>query len=332
MTIRIGISGFGRIGRCVFRIARRSSNMEIVAINDLGNTETLAHLIRHDSAHGNLRGTVRTEGEKMWVDDKEIAMLKQADPASIPWGELGVDVVVEATGLFRKQEQLHKHIAAGDRKVVLTAPLKGPGRTIVLGVNEVDYDPETDEIVSCASCTTNCMAPITKVLGEKYGIAAGLMSTVHAYTNDQRLLDSAHSDLRRARAAALSIVPTTTGAAKAVSLVSPEFEGLFSGLAFRVPVPVVSVLDLVVQLETAAAAEEVNRALKEAAQGELEGILSYTESPIVSCDITGNPHSSIVDSLLTMSVGNLVKVVSWYDNEWGYASRVADMVGLIGRR
>jgi len=306
--------------------------MEIAAINDLGSTDTLAHLIRHDSAHGNLRGTVRTKGDTMLVDGKEIAMLKHADPSAIPWGELGVDVVVEATGRFRKQEELLKHLTAGARKVVLTAPLKGPGRTIVLGVNEADYDPETDDVVSCASCTTNCMAPITKVLGEKYGIAAGLMSTVHAYTNDQRLLDSAHSDLRRARAAALSIIPTTTGAAKAVALVSPEFEGLFSGLAFRVPVPVVSVLDLVVQLETPVPAEKVNRALKEAAEGELEGILGYTDSPVVSCDIAGNPHSSIVDSLLTMSVGNLVKVVSWYDNEWGYASRVADMVGLLGRR
>ncbi|MDA8097650.1 MAG: type I glyceraldehyde-3-phosphate dehydrogenase [Clostridia bacterium] len=332
MTIRIGISGFGRIGRCVFRIARRRSNMEIAAINDLGSTDTLAHLIRHDSAHGNLRGTVLTKGDTMLVDGKEIAMFKHADPSAIPWGELGVDVVVEATGRFRKQEELLKHLTAGARKVVLTAPLKGPGRTIVLGVNEADYDPETDDVVSCASCTTNCMAPITKVLGEKYGIAAGLMSTVHAYTNDQRLLDSAHSDLRRARAAALSIIPTTTGAAKAVALVSPEFEGLFSGLAFRVPVPVVSVLDLVVQLETPVPAEKVNRALKEAAEGELEGILGYTDSPVVSCDIAGNPHSSIVDSLLTMSVGNLVKVVSWYDNEWGYASRVADMVGLLGRR
>ncbi len=331
MTIRVGISGFGRIGRCIFRIARRRPDIEIVAVNDLGGTETLAHLLRYDSAHGNLRGTVHTVGDTMVVDGKEVALLKYAEPADIPWKAYGVDVVVEATGKFRKYDQAREHLKAGARKVVVTAPIKGGGKTIVLGVNNEDYDPDNDDVVSCASCTTNCMAPITKVLGSKYGIVSGLISTVHAYTNDQRLLDSAHSDPRRARAAALSIVPTTTGAAKTVGVVSPEFKGLFDGLAFRVPVPVVSVLDLVVQLEAPVSPQEANQLLKDAAAGSLKGILDYTESPVVSCDIVGNPHSSIVDGLLTMSVGNLLKIVSWYDNEWGYATRVTDLVELVGR-
>lgn len=331
MTIRVGINGFGRIGRCIFRIARRRPDIQIVAVNDLGSPETLAHLLRYDSAHGNLRGTVHTAGDAMVVDGKDIALLRYAQPSDIPWKDYGVDVVVEATGRFRKYDQAREHLKAGIKKVVVTAPVKGGGKTIVMGVNDADYDPDNDDIVSCASCTTNCMAPITKVLGARYNVLAGMISTVHAYTNDQRLLDSAHSDPRRARAAALSIVPTTTGAAKTVGVVSPEFKGAFDGLAFRVPVPVVSVLDLVVQLDAPVSPQEANEVLKQAAAGPLKGILDYTESPVVSCDIVGNPHSSTVDGLLTMSVGNLLKIVSWYDNEWGYATRVTDLVELVGK-
>lgn len=332
MTIRIGINGFGRIGRCIFRIAMEQPNIQIVAVNDLGDTKTLAHLLKFDSAHGNLSADLRVEGDWMWANEEKIKMLRKSEPDELLWGELGVDVVIEATGRFRKFEEAKQHINTGASKVVVTAPLKGGGKTIVMGVNEQEYDPEVDHVVSCASCTTNCLAPIAKVLGEHFGIVSSMVSTVHAYTNDQRLLDSAHTDLRRARAAALSIVPTTTGAAKAIGLVLPEHQGHFEGISFRVPVPVVSLLDAVFQVQTPATPAEVNSVLRTAAQTPpLQGILDYIESPVVSCDIIGNPYSSIVDGLLTMAVGQLVKVVSWYDNEWGYAQRVVDMADYINR-
>jgi len=332
MTVRIGINGFGRIGRCIFRIARERPDIRVVAVNDLGDARTLAHLLKYDSAHGNLQANLHTDGDRLWVNDEETVLFKKAFPDEIPWGSLGVDVVIEATGRFRKPQEAKRHLDAGAAKVVLTAPFKGEGRTIVLGVNEQDYDPATDHVVSCASCTTNCLAPIAKVLGECFPVVSSMVSTVHAYTNDQRLLDSAHSDLRRARAAALSIVPTTTGAAKAVGLVLPEYRGHFEGLSFRVPTPVVSVLDAVFQLKTPVTAGEINAVLKAASQSDrLKGILDYTEDPVVSCDIIGNPHSSIVDGLLTTTVDCLVKVVSWYDNEWGYANRVVDLAVFVAR-
>lgn len=332
MTLRIGISGFGRIGRCIYRIARRRPDVQVVAINDLGDIKTLAHLLKYDSAHGNLRGQLRVEGDRIWVDDEETVVFSKPAPEELPWGDHGVDVVVESTGRFRSVEQAGRHLAGGASRVVVTAPMKGPGRTIVMGVNEQEYNPATDLVVSCASCTTNCLAPIAKVLGSHFKVRSSMVSTIHAYTNDQRLLDSAHSDLRRARAAALSIVPTTTGAAKAVGLVLPEYKGHFEGLSFRVPTPVVSVLDAVFQVETPVTAEEVNTVLRAATKTPpLQGILDFIEEPVVSCDIIRNTHSSIVDGLLTAAVDQLVKVVSWYDNEWGYACRVLDLAAHITR-
>lgn len=332
MTLRIGISGFGRIGRCIFRIARRHPGVQVVAVNDLGDIKTLAHLLKFDSAHGNLKAKLRVDGDRIWVDDEETVVFSKSAPEELPWGEYGADVVIESTGRFRSVQEAGRHLAGGASRVVVTAPLKGPGRTIVMGVNEQDYDPATDTVVSGASCTTNCLAPVAKVLGSHFRVRSSMVSTVHAYTNDQRLLDSAHSDLRRARAAALSIVPTTTGAAKAVGLVLPEYKGHFEGLSFRVPVPVVSVLDAVFQVETPVTAEEVNAVLRDAAKTPpLQGILDFIEDPVVSCDIIRNTHSSVVDGLLTATVDQLVKVVSWYDNEWGYACRMLDLAAHIAR-
>ncbi|MBO8128870.1 MAG: type I glyceraldehyde-3-phosphate dehydrogenase [Peptococcaceae bacterium] len=332
MTVRVGINGFGRIGRCMFRIALNRPELNVIAVNDLGDPATLAHLLQYDSVHGNLTHNVTLQGDTLYVDEKEIKLFGYASPDQIPWKEIGVDIVVEATGKFRTYEGASKHLAAGAEKVVVSAPVKGGGKTIVMGVNEDEYQPDKHQVLSCASCTTNCLAPLASVLHGEFGIVSAMVSTIHSYTNDQRLLDSAHKDLRRARAAALSIVPTTTGAARTVALVAPEFKGLMDGLAFRVPTPVVSVLDFVMQLQQPVSRDEVNRVLREASAGRLKGIVSYVEAPLVSRDIIGNHHSSIVDGLLTMSVGSLVKVVAWYDNEWGYANRVIDLVSYIGHK
>ena len=322
MTIRIGINGFGRIGRLVFRGAVKNPNMEIVAINDLTDAATLAHLLKFDSLHGIFDGDVDVDGDSLVVNGKKIKVLAERDPKNLPWGELGVDYVVESTGIWRKRDQAQWHIDAGAKKVIITAPAKGEDITIVMGVNEDKYDPANHHVVSNASCTTNCLAPFAKVLHDTFGIKKGLMTTVHSYTNDQRILDLPHSDLRRARAAAMSIIPTTTGAAAAVGLVLPELKGKLDGYALRVPTPTVSVVDLVAELEKETTAEEVNDALRAAAEGPMKGILGVEDRPLVSIDFKGDSRSSIVDSALTAVMdGNMVKVVSWYDNEWGYSMR-----------
>lgn len=330
MTIKIGINGFGRIGRLVFRGAFANPNMEIVAINDLTDPETLAHLLKYDSNHGIFAGEVSVEGEYLVVDGKKIRVLAERDPKNLPWGELGVDYVVESTGIWRKRDQAQWHIDAGAKKVIISAPAKGEDITIVMGVNEDQYDPAKHHVISNASCTTNCLAPFAKVLNDKFGIKKGLMTTVHSYTNDQKILDLPHSDLRRARAAAMSIIPTTTGAAAAVGLVLPELKGKLDGYALRVPTPTVSVVDLVAELEKEATAEEINAALKEAAEGPMKGILGVEERPLVSIDFKGDSRSSIVDAgLTTVMEGNMAKVVSWYDNEWGYSMRVVDLIAYM---
>ena len=329
MSIKIAINGFGRIGRLVFRAASARDDMEIVQVNDITDAATLAHLLKYDSVHGVYNKTVKAEGDSMIVDGKKIKVSAERNPADLPWGELGVDVVIESTGVFRKREQIAKHLEAGAKRVVLTVPAKDEiDATIVLGVNDGELKAE-HKIVSNASCTTNCLAPIAKVLNDKFGIKRGLMTTIHAYTNDQKILDSPHSDLRRARAAAAAIIPTTTGAAKAVGKVIPDLNGKLDGFAMRVPVSDGSVVDLVAELEKETTVEEINAAIKENAEGAMKGILEYTEDPIVSVDIVGNPRSSIFDALSTMVLkgeGNFVKVVSWYDNEWGYSNRVVDLV------
>jgi glyceraldehyde 3-phosphate dehydrogenase len=328
--MRIAINGFGRIGRAVYRIvaARESTPIEIVAVNDLTDDATLAHLFKYDTNMGRFDGTVTLEEGVMHAGGQSVKMLEERDPSK---RELGVDVVVESTGVFRTRDKLNLHIGAGAKRVVLTAPAKDPmDATIVLGVNDDGLSPD-DVLVSNASCTTNCLAPVAKVLNDSFGIERGLMTTIHAYTNDQRLLDMPHSDLRRARAAAANITPTTTGAAKAIGLAIPELAGKLDGMAVRVPVPDGSLVDLVVVLNRDVTAAEVNAAMQAAAEGPLEGILEYNVDPIVSSDIVGNPHSSIFDSALTNVInGNLVKVVSWYDNEWGYSSRVVDLLELMG--
>lgn len=331
MSVKVGINGFGRIGRLAFRYALENGNdVDIVAINDLTDANMLAHLLKYDSIHGALKEDVRVEGSSIFVGDKEIKVYSESEPANIPWGELGVEIVIESTGVFRKREQAQKHIDAGAKKVIISAPGTNEDFTTVLGVNEEDYDPENHHVISNASCTTNCLAPFAKVLHEKFGIKRGLMTTIHSYTTDQRILDLPHKDYRRARAAALNIVPTTTGAAKAVAKVLPELEGKLNGMAVRVPTPTGSLVDLVVELEKDVTAEDVNNAFKEAAEGSMKGVLAYTEDPIVSSDIVGNTHSSIVDGLSTMVMeGNQVKVVSWYDNEVGYASRCIDLAKFL---
>lgn len=331
MSVRVGINGFGRIGRLVFREMQNRDGIEVVAINDLTNAKTLAHLLKYDSVHKQFKGTVEAKENSIVVNGKEIQISAEKDPANLPWGKLGVDVVVEATGVFRKKEQLDKHIAAGAKKVVLTVPAKDEiDNTIVLGVNSEELK-DSDKIVSNASCTTNCLAPVAKVLNDEFGIVKGLMTTVHAYTNDQKILDLPHSDLRRARSAAVSIIPTTTGAAAAVGKVIPALNGKLNGMAMRVPTPDGSVVDLTVELEKSVTKEEVNAAMKKAAEGPLKGILEYTEDPIVSIDIVGNSHSSIFDSGMTMADGNMVKIISWYDNEWGYSCRVVDLVEKMAK-
>jgi glyceraldehyde 3-phosphate dehydrogenase len=334
MPTRVAINGFGRIGRNVLRAAVQAggSDLEFVAVNDLTDTKTLAHLLRYDSVHGPFAGTVETTEDALRVNGSEVKVFAEKDPAALPWGDLGVDVVIESTGRFTKRDDAAKHIQAGAKKVIISAPAKNEDITIVLGVNEEKYDPANHHVVSNASCTTNCLAPVVKVLMDEFGFRRGVMTTVHAYTNDQSILDLPHKDLRRARAAAMSMIPTTTGAAKATGLVIPEVVGKIDGFAIRVPTPDVSVVDLTCELEREASAKEVNDALRAASEGRMKGILGYEEQELVSIDYTGNPHSSIVDAPSTLVVAGMVKVVSWYDNEWGYSSRCVDLARFMGER
>ncbi|MCR4441645.1 MAG: ArsJ-associated glyceraldehyde-3-phosphate dehydrogenase [Peptococcaceae bacterium] len=333
MMKKVGINGFGRIGRNVFRAALQKNDLDFVAVNDLTDSATLAHLLKYDSVHGRFEGTVEAKEGAIVVNGKEIKVLAEKDPASLPWKELGVDIVIESTGRFTDAEKAGAHLKGGAKKVIISAPAKGEDITIVMGVNENSYDPEKHNIISNASCTTNCLAPLVKVLHDRFKVRRGLMTTVHSYTNDQQILDLPHKDLRRARAAAMSIIPTTTGAAKAVTLVLPELKGRLNGFAMRVPTPNVSVVDFVAELERAVTVEEVNAGLKEAAENELKGILAYSDEPLVSRDYNGDSHSSIVDGLSTMVVdGSMVKVVAWYDNEWGYSCRVVDLARYIAER
>ena len=332
MAVRVAINGFGRIGRLVLRAARTADDIQIVAVNDLTDAKTLAHLLKYDSVHGSLPAEVVVKGDEIAVDGQTVRALAMRDPARLPWKELEVDVVVEATGVFRDRASTSKHLEAGARKVIITAPAKDPDVTVVLGVNEREYDPARHHVISNASCTTNCLAPVAKVLLEEFGLKRGFASTVHAYTNDQPIHDFPHKDLRRARAGALSMIPTTTGAATAVGLVLPALKGKLDGLAIRVPVANVSLVDLVAELEWLATAEAVNAAFRKAAMGPLKGILDVTDQRLVSVDFNGNAHSAIVDLPSTAVVeGNLVKVLAWYDNEWGYACRVRDLVRYIAK-
>lgn len=333
MTTRVGINGFGRIGRNFFRAAlEQGADIEIVAVNDLTDNKTLAHLLKYDSITGRFQGEVSYDDEGIVVDGKHIKVLAQRNPADLPWGELGVEVVVESTGFFTDGEKAKAHIEAGAKKVVISAPAKNVDGTFVMGVNEADYDNATMNIVSNASCTTNCLAPLAKVLEENFGIERGIMTTIHSYTGDQRVLDAPHSDLRRARAAALNMIPTKTGAAQAVALVLPELEGKFDGLAVRVPTPTGSLTDLTFIAKNEVSVEAVKAAVKAAAEGELKGVLKYTEDPIVSSDIVGDPHTSIFDATETKVIGNLVKVLSWYDNEWGYSNALVRLTALVGSK
>jgi glyceraldehyde 3-phosphate dehydrogenase len=326
MTVKLGINGFGRIGRNVFRAALKNPNVEIVAVNDLTDAKMLAHLLKYDTVHGRLDAEVVVKENTLVVDGKEIKVLAERDPAQLGWGNLGVDIVVESTGRFTDRVDAAKHIEAGAKKVIISAPASNEDITVVMGVNEDRYDAANHHVVSNASCTTNCLAPFAKVLNDKFGIKKGMMTTVHSYTNDQQILDLPHKDYRRARAAAENIIPTSTGAAKAVSLVLPELKGKLNGMAMRVPTPNVSLVDLVAEIEKDVTVEEINAAFKEAAEGNLKGILGFSEEPLVSSDYNGNPHSSTIDALSTMVLeGNLVKVVSWYDNESGYSHRVVDL-------
>jgi len=331
-NIKVGINGFGRIGRLTFRAILKKGNIDVVAINDLTDAKTLAHLLKYDSVHGRFDGQVAVEGDYLVVNGKKMKVYAEKDPANLPWKELGVEIVIECTGIFRTREKMNKHITAGAKKVILSVPSDNKedvDATVVLGVNDNVIKPEM-QFLSNASCTTNCLAPIAKVLNDKFGIKRGLMNTIHSYTNDQIILDAPHKDLRRARAAAVSIIPTKTGAAKAIGLVIPELEGKLDGFAVRVPTPDGSLVDLTCELNRSVTKEEINAAMKEASEGPMKGVLEYQEDPIVSCDIIGNTHSSIFDSLLTKVIdGNFVKIVSWYDNEAGYSNRLADMVGKI---
>ena len=333
MTTRVGINGFGRIGRNFFRAAlEQGADIEIVAVNDLTDNKTLAHLLKYDSITGRFQGEVSYDDEGIVVNGKHIKVLAQRNPADLPWGELGVEVVVESTGFFTDGEKAKAHLDAGAKKVVISAPAKNVDGTFVMGVNEDKYDGATMNIVSNASCTTNCLAPLAKVLEENFGIERGIMTTIHSYTGDQRVLDAPHTDLRRARAAALNMIPTKTGAAQAVALVLPELEGKFDGLAVRVPTPTGSLTDLTFIAKKEVSVEAVKAAVKAAAEGELKGVLEYTEDPIVSSDIVGDPHTSIFDATETKVIGNLVKVLSWYDNEWGYSNALVRLTALVGSK
>jgi len=330
--MKVGINGFGRIGRQLLKAAleKYSKEFQIVAVNDLVDAKTNAHLFKYDSNYGRFDGEVKVVGGDLEIDGHRIKVLSERDPAALPWGDLGVEIVVESTGIFRDREGASKHLQAGAKKVLISAPAKGEDLTVVLGVNDEMYDPAKHHIVSNASCTTNCLAPAVKVLLDNFGIVKGLMTTIHSYTNDQRILDLAHAKLRRARAAALNIIPTTTGAAKAVSLVIPELKGKFDGYALRVPTPTVSIVDVICELEKSTTTEEVNAAFKAASEGPMKGILGYSEEPLVSMDYKGDPRSSIIDADLTNVIGgNMVKVVTWYDNEWGYSVRCTDLIKLM---
>ncbi|MFH8618217.1 type I glyceraldehyde-3-phosphate dehydrogenase [Streptomyces sp. NPDC017979] len=334
MTIRVGINGFGRIGRNYFRaLLEQGADIEIVAVNDLGDTATTAHLLKYDTILGRLKAEVSHTADTITVGGHTIKVLSERNPADIPWGDLGVDIVIESTGIFTKKADAEKHIAGGAKKVLISAPASDEDITIVMGVNQDKYDPAQHNVISNASCTTNCVAPMAKVLDENFGIVRGLMTTVHAYTNDQRILDFPHKDLRRARAAAENIIPTTTGAAKATALVLPQLKGKLDGIAMRVPVPTGSATDLVVELSREVTKDEVNAAFKKAAEGELQGIIAYTEDPIVSSDIVSDPASCTFDSSLTMvQEGNSVKILGWYDNEWGYSNRLVDLTVFVGNQ
>ncbi|HLO12853.1 MAG TPA: type I glyceraldehyde-3-phosphate dehydrogenase [Pseudoneobacillus sp.] len=333
MTVKVGINGFGRIGRVVFRAALNNPNIEVVAVNDLTDANTLAHLLKYDTVHGKLSEDVKVDGEYLVVGAHKVKVIAERDPAQLGWGDLGVDVVIESTGRFTKRSDAAKHLEAGAKKVIISAPATDEDITIVMGVNHDKYDAANHHVISNASCTTNCLAPFAKVLNDKFGIKRGMMTTVHSYTNDQQILDLPHKDLRRARAAAENIIPTSTGAAKAVSLVLPELKGKLNGGAMRVPTPNVSLVDLVAELETDVTVDEINSALKEASEGDLKGILYYSEEPLVSSDYNGSPASSTIDALSTMVMeGSMVKVISWYDNESGYSNRVVDLVDYIAKK
>jgi glyceraldehyde 3-phosphate dehydrogenase len=335
MTVRVGINGFGRIGRQVFKALRDyySDEIEVVAVNDLTDNHTLAHLLAFDSNYGPFDGSVESTEDTIVVDGQEIRATAERDPSKLPWGELGAEIVIESTGVFTSADKARAHIDAGAKKVIITAPAKGEDITVCMGVNHDAYDPREHHIVSNASCTTNCLAPVAKVILQRFGIVRGLVTTVHSYTNDQVILDYPHKDLRRARAAALNIIPTTTGAAKAVALVIPELKGKFDGFALRVPTPTVSIIDFVAEIERPASVQDVNGALIEASENELVDIMDYTEEPLLSMDFKGDPHSAIVDGLSTMVMGeSLIKVVAWYDNEWGYACRVADLTNYMAEK
>jgi glyceraldehyde 3-phosphate dehydrogenase len=333
VAIRIGINGFGRIGRMAFRAMLDKKEVEVVAVNDITDAKTLAHLLKHDSIHGSLKHQVKAEGNQIMLDGHALRVIAERDPAKLPWKELKVDVVVESTGLFTAREKAALHLSAGARKVVISAPADGVDVTLCMGVNQQAYDPGKHHVISNASCTTNCLAPAAKVLHENFGIVHGLMTTIHSYTSDQMLQDGPHKDLRRARAAALSMVPTSTGAAKAIGLVLPMLNGKLDGIAIRVPTPNVSVVDLTATVERDAEESSVNAAMKKAAAGELRGILAYSDEPLVSVDFNGNPHSSIFDAPLTKVLGKrLVKIFSWYDNEWGYSNRLADVTAFVASK
>jgi len=333
MAIRVGINGFGRIGRNFLRASLKDSSIEIVGINDLTDSKTLAHLLKYDSIHGILDADIKAKGNSIVINGREIGVTAITDPSQLPWKDLNVDIALESTGRFVDRASASKHIDAGAKWVIISAPAKEPDITICIGVNEETLDPSKHRIISNASCTTNCLAPVAKVIDQKFKIIRGLMTTIHAYTNDQRILDLPHKDLRRARAAALSMIPTTTGAARAVGLVLPNLKGRLDGMAIRVPTPNVSVVDLVAEVETDTSAEAVNSALKEASNGPLKGIMEYSEDPLVSIDLNGNPHSSIVDASLTRVIeGRMVKVLAWYDNEWGYSCRIRDLINYIANK
>lgn len=332
MAVKVGINGFGRIGRNAFKVMvdKYSDEIDVVAINDLTDPKTLAHLLKYDSIFGQFNGTVEVTDGAIVVNGKEIKIVAERDPANLPWGDMGVEVVLESTGIFRTKELASKHLEAGAKKVIISAPAKGEDITIVMGVNEENYDAAKHNIISNASCTTNCLAPFAKVLDAEFGIVKGLMTTIHSFTNDQKILDLPHSDLRRARAASLSIIPTATGAAQAVSLVLPQLKGKFNGFALRIPTPAVSAVDMVVETTKPVTVDSVNSALKAASEGPLKGIMGFCEEPLVSVDFKGDARSSIVDGLSTLVIGeNMVKVVSWYDNEWGYSNRVVDLINYI---
>jgi glyceraldehyde 3-phosphate dehydrogenase len=333
MTTKVGINGFGRIGRNVFRAALNSSEVQIVAVNDLTDVKTLAHLLKYDTTHGKLDATVEAGEGELIVNGRSIKVFAERDPGNLPWASVGAEIVIESTGIFTAKEKAALHLKGGAKKVIISAPASDEDITIVLGVNEDKYDPAAHTIISNASCTTNCLAPFAKVINDSFGIVKGMMTTVHSYTNDQSVLDVPHKDLRRARAAAENIIPSSTGAAKAIGLVLPELKGKLNGMAMRVPTPNVSVTDLVVELKVNVTVDEVNAALKQASEGPLKGILNYTEDALVSSDFNGDPASSTIDALSTMVVGdNMLKVVSWYDNEWGYSNRVVDLVAFIAKK